>query len=122
MPHFKMFEEIIAWQKAHAIVLALYRLTNRELLHKDFALRDQMRRAAISITSNIAEGHERNSDKEFCHFLNMAKASAAELRSQLLIAHDLNYITTDQHAQIRAQLIEVAKLISGLMKYLKSSG
>jgi four helix bundle protein len=121
MSPFKTFEEILAWQKAHAAVLNLYQLTNGDLLSKDFALRDQMRRSAISISSNIAEGHERHSDKEFFHFLNIAKASAAELRSQLLIALDLKYITQEEHIQIREQLIETAKLISGLMKYLKSS-
>ena len=121
MAIFKTFEEITAWQKSHALALELYQITNSSALAKDFALRDQMRRSAISIPSNIAEGHERNSDKQFCYFLNVAKASAGELRSQFRLAHDLGYIQSSDYNRLKEQSIEVSRLISGLMKYLKKA-
>lgn len=119
MAGFKSFEEIIAWQKGHSLVIELYQLTNSsDGLKRDFGLKDQMRRAAVSITSNIAEGHERNTKKDFARFLNMAKGSAAEVRSQILVAKDLNYITDIEYESIKSQLIEVGNMIGGLRNYL----
>ena len=119
MGTFNCFEEIKAWQKAHNTTLEIYRLTNETNLKSDFGLKDQMRRASISIGSNIAEGFERNSNKQFIYFLNVSKASSAELRSQLLLAKDLNYITENEYINSRTQLLELNKMISGLMNYLK---
>jgi len=113
------FEDLIVWQKAHIEVMKIYRLTNTNELSKDFALRDQMRRAAISVTSNIAEGHERKSRKEFIYFLNVAKASCAELRSQLLIAKDLKYISESDRLESNNNLLEIKKMIFGLIKHLE---
>lgn len=119
MAGFKSFEEINAWKKGHALVIELYQLTNSsEGLSRDYGLKDQLRRAAVSITSNIAEGHERNTKKDFARFLNMAKGSAAEVRSQILIAKDLNYITDKEYESLKIQLIEVGSMISGLRNYL----
>lgn len=118
MSNFKTFEDLEVWKKAHLAVMEIYRMTNSDLLSKDYALKDQMRRSAISITSNIAEGHERKSNKEFVYFLNVAKASSAELRSQLILARDLKYISYVDHVLTKNSLVEVNKMIWGLMKYL----
>ena len=92
MHKFKSFEEIVSWQKARELNKKIYLTTGAARFKIDFDLARQMRRSSISISSNIAEGFERNSDREFAHFLFIAKASAGELRSQLYLAADLNYI------------------------------
>ncbi|MGB8704850.1 MAG: four helix bundle protein [Gillisia sp.] len=93
MARFNSFEEIVAWQKARDLNKQLYTLTGNHLFSKDYGLRDQIRRASISISSNIAEGFERQTTKEFIRFLYIAKASAGEFRSQLYLAFDLNDIS-----------------------------
>ncbi len=87
----------------------------------DFELTRQLRRASISITSNIAEGFERNTDKEFIYFLYVAKESSAEIRSQLYLALDLEYITIHEHKELFSEVSEITKLISGLIKYLEKN-
>lgn len=119
MASFKSFEEINAWKKGHSLVLDIYQLTSlSKELKNDFGLREQLRRAAVSITSNIAEGHERNSKKDFARFLNMAKGSAAEVRNQILIARDLKYISDQDYKRLYSELIEIGSMLSGLRKYL----
>jgi len=121
MASFKSFEEINAWKKGHSLVLDIYQITGlSKELKNDFGLRDQLRRAAVSITSNIAEGHERNSKKDFARFLNMAKGSAAEVRNQILIARDLKYISDQDYMRLHSELIEIGSMLSGLRKYLLS--
>lgn len=119
MNNFKTFEDLLLWQKAHQAILHLYKLTEGELFSRDFALKNQMRRAAISISSNIAEGHDRKSNKEFCHFLTISKASSSELRSQLILAKDLNYVSEREFLQLKQNLIEINKLSAGLIRYLE---
>lgn len=119
MNDFKTFEDLLLWQKAHQAILHLYKLTEGEVFSRDFALKNQMRRAAISISSNIAEGHDRKSNKEFCHFLTISKASSSELRSQLILAKDLNYISEREFLQLKQNLIEVNKMAAGLIRYLE---
>ncbi len=121
MPTFNGFEEINAWKKAHQTCIAIYEITNDTALKRDFGLRDQMRRAAVSITSNIAEGHDRGSAAQFIYFLNVSRGSCAEVRSQLILAKDLNYITTNDLLVINQGLIEINKMIAGLIKYLKTT-
>ena len=88
---------------------------------KDFALLNQIRRAAISILSNIAEGFERGGDKEFILFLTIAKGSCGEVRAQLYVACDQKYIDKEQYILIHDKLIETSRMISGLIKYLQQS-
>ena len=121
MAKFNSFEEIKAWQKARELNLKLYLITNKEDFSRDFALRDQIRRASVSISSNIAEGFERETTKEFIRFLYIAKASAGEFRSQLYLAYDLNYISNQEYENLKFNGTEISKLISGLIKYLKST-
>ncbi len=121
MAAIERFEDIEAWQGARALVAATYRLTDQGSFARDFGLRDQTRRAAVSIMSNIAEGFERGSDKEFRHFLFMAKASAAEVRSLLYVALDLGYIDTQTHEQLSKQALRISRQLAGFIKYLANS-
>lgn len=118
MGKFRSFEEINSWQKARQINKKIYLVTDSNAFKNDFDLARQIRRASVSISSNIAEGFERNTDKEFIHFLFIAKASAAEVRSQLYLAFDLNYISIEDFNQLQAEIIDISKLLSGFIKYL----
>lgn len=120
MGTFNSFEEIQAWQKAKDLTVSLYRMTNEEPLKKDYDLVRQMRRAAISITSNIAEGFERQTQKEFIQFLFIAKGSTGELRSQLTIAKELELISAKAEQEIKQSCIEVFKMLGSLIKYLRT--
>ena len=109
------FEDIISWQKSKILVLATYKLFEK---HNDFGFKNQIERAAVSVMNNIAEGFERKSNNEFKYFLFVAKGSAAEVRSMLYIAKDLKKITNDEFHKLYKLTIEIAKLISGLIKTL----
>jgi four helix bundle protein len=87
------FEEIHAWQKARELVREIYKTSNTNLFNKDYGLKDQIRRAAVSSMCNIAEGYGRKSDKDFAHFLDIARASALEVQSILYVALDLIWPT-----------------------------
>ena len=122
MAKFNSFEDILSWQKARELNSDIYFITNNEeSFSRDFGLRDQIRRSSISISSNIAEGFERETTKEFIRFLYIAKASAGEFRSQLQLAFDLKYITNVEFEKLKLKVNEVSKLISGLIKYLSST-
>ena len=99
---------------------AMYSASNQGPFAKDFGLRDQMRRAAVSISSNIAEGFERNSKPEFIRFLTIAKGSAGELRSQLYLAHRQGYLTDDSFNALYAQVFDVSRKISRFIEYLRN--
>jgi four helix bundle protein len=115
------FEDIDAWKDARVLVKRIYEATGGGRFERDFGLRDQIRRAAVSAMSNIAEGFERASDKEFVRFLYMAKGSAGEVRSQLYVAADLGYLDK-QHTDELIGLVEaVSRQIAGFIKYLKST-
>lgn len=120
MATFNSFEDINAWKKAHQSAITIYKLTNETELKRDYGLKDQMRRAAVSVTSNIAEGHERGSKNQFVYFLNVSRGSCAELRSQLILSRDLGYISFEACEKLKTDLIEVSKMIMGLIKYLQS--
>jgi len=114
MSKFSKFEEIIAWQKARDITLQIYRATSNGHFSKDYGLRDQIRRASVSIMVNIAEGHGRRTNAEFANFLNLARGSAAEVQSHLHVAVGLSYVSQDEFKQIYQQLNEVSKMTLSL--------
>lgn len=115
---FRNFEEIDAWQTARKIVAAIYRISKGRSFGRDFALRDQIRRAAVSIMANIAEGFSRRSGKEFVQFLFAAKASAAEVQSHLYVALDQAYLNAGEFKDLYTQTEISAKQVSGLISYL----
>ena len=116
------FEELIAWQKARALAASIYRLTSRGGFSKDFGLKDQIQHAAVSVMSNIAEGFERGSSAEFHQFLVIAKAFRAEVRSQLYVSLDINYIDQKQFDETMTLSEEVARLVGGLRASIKRQG
>jgi four helix bundle protein len=108
------FEELVVWQRSRRLSLEIYRATNAGAFSRDFGLRDQVRRAAVSIMSNIAEGFGRFTSPEVRRFLSIARGSAAEVRSQLYLALDLGYITADQHRSLNALCIEIERMLAAL--------
>jgi len=118
MGKFNSFEEINSWQKARALNKRIYLITEGESFRKDFDLARQIRRCSVSVSSNIAEGFERQTDKEFIHFLYIAKGSAGEVRSQLYLAFDLNYISQEVFEDLLSDITEISRLLSGFIKYL----
>lgn len=108
------FEDLIAWQKARSLTSKIYALTRRGSVHRDFGLTDQIRRASVSIMSNLAEGFERGRPKEFHQFLSVAKGSCAEVRSQLYVALDADYLPRDQFQEFLSHAEEVGRLVGGL--------
>lgn len=109
------------WQKAHGLVLAVYRETAGFPKEETYGLTSQIRRAAVSIPANIAEGCGRNGDAELAHFLQMAAGSASELSYELELARDLGYLTTDQHASLSFTLDEIGKMLNVLIHRIRSS-
>jgi four helix bundle protein len=108
------FEDLIAWQKARLLTSEIYKITSRDKFTRDYGLKDQIRRAAVSIMSNLAEGFERGRSAEFHQFLSIAKASCAELRSQIYVAFDAEYIDKEHFNKLMAQAAEVGQIVGGL--------
>lgn len=108
------FEDLIAWQKSRDMVADIYRLTSSGEFARDYGLRDQVRRAAVSVLSNIVEGFDRGSRAEFHQFLVVAKGSCAEVRAQLYVALDVGYIDTQSFDAAQAKLNELARIVGGL--------
>jgi len=121
MATFRSFEEIEGWQKARLLVREIYAISNREPFAKDFALRDQMRRAGVSVMSNIAEGFGRDGTREFVQFLAMAKGSVNEVKAQLYVAIDQGYISQQDFDRLLALTDEIGGMIGGLMRYLQQA-
>ena len=121
MQHHK-FEDLKTWQMAREITKSIYQMTKGMEFMRDRALQDQMRRAAISVQANIAEGFERNSKKEYVQFLSIAKASAGELRSHLYVAKDLEYIGDDHFEGLYEKLDHLSRIPSKHILFLKQSG
>lgn len=119
MAGIERFEDIEGWKLARKVTNRIYDLSSTGDFGRDFALVNQIRRASISIMSNIAEGFERDGNKEFVQFLSIAKGSCGEVRSQLYIAADRGYIDETTFTAVRGLLVETSRTISGLMKYLK---
>jgi four helix bundle protein len=108
------FEDIVAWQKARELARMIYQVTQDGPFAKDWGLRDQIRRATVSIPSNIAEGFERSGQAEFRQFLTIAKGSCAEARAQLYVALDVGYLTKSQFDDLMARYEECARILGGL--------
>ena len=114
MGQVERFEDLIAWQKARALTKTIYQVTQSGTFSKDYGLAGQIQRASVSVMSNIAEGFERGNRGEFHHFLVIAKASCAEVRSQLYVALDAGYICQTDFEQIMTQAVEVSRIVGGL--------
>jgi four helix bundle protein len=119
-PKIKVFTDLITWQKAHSLVLSIYKITNSFPRTETYVLVDQMKRCSISITSNIAEGFSRKGKKEKIQFYYMALGSTTELQSQLMIGKDLNYLSQKSYNVLLEQIIEVHKLLNSLIKSSQS--
>ena len=117
----KDFKELIVWQKAMELVAEVYRVVKKLPKEELFALSDQIRRAAISIPSNIAEGQGRNSTKEFIRFLAIAKGSKAELETQLLLCVKINYLNSAEIETAISLIHEIGKMLNALQKSLTSN-
>lgn len=114
------FEDIHAWQKARELSAAVYQLCAHGELAKDFGLRDQIRRSAVSIQSNIAEGYGREGNKEFIRFLKIAKGSSSEFRSQLYNLLDASYIDQKTFNELYNKSTEAERMIGGFINYLEN--
>lgn len=117
----RSFTDLIAWKEAHELVLIIYKITDSFPAKETFSLIDQMRRCAISITSNIAEGFSRQTKKEKLQFYFTAKGSLTELQNQLLIAKDVGYLKKEDFDLLAQKTIQVNKLIGGLIKSIRNS-
>ncbi len=115
----KSFEELDVWKNGKKFTVLIYKVTNSKTFSSDFSLRDQLRRASVSIISNIAEGFERNGNKEFIRFLKIAKGSAGEIRAQLYIAFELDYISNSEFKELYEEINLISKQLSSLITYLR---
>ncbi|MDX2241492.1 MAG: four helix bundle protein [Leptolyngbyaceae cyanobacterium bins.302] len=114
------FEDLRVWQKGIELVKQVYLLTGNGALNKDFGLRDQLRRASVSIPTNIAEGFERASRKEYVYFLNIAKGSAGEIRCLLTISLEIGYLDQTRYDELYQYTIELSRMLSSQIQALKS--
>jgi four helix bundle protein len=115
------FEDIEAWKVSRQLTNSIYAYSNQPGFNRDFGLRDQIRRASVSVMSNIAEGFESRTDVQFINFLGMARASAGEVRAQLYIALDQKYITEEQFNETFSLAQTCARQIASFIKYLESN-
>lgn len=121
MATFRTFEDIEAWQQSRKLTKSIYNLTSQGAFARDFGLRDQIRKASVSIMSNIAEGFERSGTKEFIQFLATAKGSAGEVRAQLYVALDQGYVEQPDFNELNQSVFQISKKLSGLMTYLRKT-
>ena len=122
MPRIQRFEDLEAWKIARELTKEVYKVArNNERFSRDFGLRGQICRSSVSIMSNVAEGFERDGDKEFANFLSIAKGSAGETRSLLYVALDQEYITKNEFGFLYDKAVENSRVISGLSSYLRAS-
>ncbi len=115
------FESLKVWKKAKELAVLIYQTTEKGSFARDYGLRDQIRRSAVSIASNIAEGDERGTDKEAVRFFFIAKGSLAELRTQLIISHEIGYIQQDVYQKLDHDYKILARQIGSLIKARKAS-
>lgn len=110
------FRSLKVWQEAKNLAVQVYKITEQGQLRRDYGLRDQMRRAAVSVPSNIAEGDERDTDKDAVRFFYIAKGSAAELMTQLMIAKEIGYIEIDDADRIEGDCTRITRMLGSLIK------
>lgn len=121
MSSIQHFENLEAWQAGRLLTQQIYKFSRREKFSRDYAMKDQIRRASLSITCNIAEGFERNSNKEFIYFLSVAKGSAGEVRSLLYAAFDEKYINREEFEELKRITKQSINLIGGFIQYLQKT-
>ncbi|MCK5260424.1 MAG: four helix bundle protein [Candidatus Omnitrophica bacterium] len=115
------FKSLTVWQKSHELVLEVYKRTRSFPSDERFCMTQQMRRAAISIAANIAEGSKRRSDKDYCHFLNMSEGSLEELKYYLVLSRDLKYLREEFYLKLFSFSEEVGRLLNGFVKRLRTA-
>ena len=118
---FNSFEDLQVWKDSRVLVSSIYKLTSEGKFNKDFGLKEQIQRASVSIMNNIAEGFERNNNKEYIKFLGYSKGSAGEVRSMLYVASDLGYLSKDSFNTLYQLSINIITQLSNFIKYLKTS-
>jgi len=121
MSSWKTFEDINAWQEARALTSCVYRATSAGAFAQDFGLRDQIQRSAVSVLSNIAEGFGRGGTKEFLNFAYIARGSLTEVKSQLYVALDVDYLDQEYFNKLFEQATRTETLLNGLIKHLRAS-
>jgi four helix bundle protein len=121
MAKIEHFEDIEAWKKARELTKVIYEVTAQGKIAADFSLRDQLRRASVSIMANIAEGFEREGNKEFRQFLATAKGSAGEVKALIYVALDAGLTSSEEFQRIMALADETSRLLGGFLRYLKAS-
>ncbi len=117
----KRFEDIDSWKEGRNLAAKIYAISRKDGFKSDFGLRDQICRAVVSISSNIAEGFESQSNSEFIKFLTYSRRSAAEVKSQLYLALDNGYISKQEFEELYQQAAQVSKLLTGFINYLKNN-
>lgn len=121
MATIKHFEDLEIWQKARELNKLVFKITCKEKFSKDFSIKDQIKRAAGSVMDNIAEGFERDGNKEFVNFLTISKGSCGEVRSQLYRALDFEYITQEEFNTLTNETVSLSERIGKLISYLKNT-
>jgi len=121
MSTFKRFEDMEVWKKAMILTKDIYKSTNQPAFSKDYNLTNQIRKSAVSVASNIAEGAERDGNKEFINFLYIAKGSCGELSCQLQIALNLGYLEQENYKELSNLATEISRSLGRLIKYLRNS-
>lgn len=116
------FTNLKVWQKAHTLTVNIYKTTSDFPIEEKFGLTSQIRRASISIESNLAEGCGRNNDKEFARFVSIAQGSAFEVRCQLILAKDLGYMSTNKFVLFEQKISEINRMLNTLNQKLKANG
>jgi four helix bundle protein len=115
------FEDLWVWQQGIALVKRIYLVTNSGSMSKDYGFRDQLRRAAVSIPTNIAEGFERSSRKEYLLFLNIAKGSAGEVRSLLRVALEIGYLPETDYKELNSSVVKLSRYLSNQVTSIKNA-
>jgi four helix bundle protein len=116
----KDFRQLKVWEKSHQLALAIYKLTKEFPKEELYGLTSQIRRSSMSIPTNIAEGCGRNTDADFARFLQMAMGSASEAEYQLILAHDLGFLSKDSYEKLHSEVEEVKRMLASLLKTLRA--